>query len=67
MHNERTLDYEHPLQIARSLREQVDWDEVRARTAHTPSAAPFFTLVERLGIVSHVAEPQTTKPRIRVA
>jgi hypothetical protein len=65
--NERTLDYEQPLQIARSLREQVDWDEVRARTAHSPYAAPFFTLVERLGIVSHVAEPQTTKPRIRVA
>jgi hypothetical protein len=46
---------------------QVDWAEARAQTAHTPYAAPFFTLVERLGIVSHMAEPQTTKPRIRVA
>ena len=34
--NERALDYEHPLQIARSLREQVDWAEVRARTAQSP-------------------------------
>ena len=65
--NERALDYEHPLQIARSLREQVDWAEVRARTAQSPYAAPFFTLVERLEIVPHVAEPPTTKPRIRVA
>ena len=65
--NERALDYEHPLQIARSLREQVDWAEVRSRTAQSPYAAPFFTLVERLEIVPHVAEPPTTKPRIRVA
>ena len=43
------------------------WNEVRARTADSPYAAPFFTLVERLGIVPHAAEPQATKPRIRVA
>jgi hypothetical protein len=65
--NERSLDYEHALQIARSLREQIDWQEVRARTADSPYAEPFFTLVERLGIVPHVAEPPTSKPRIRVA
>jgi hypothetical protein len=65
--NERSLDYEHALQIARSLREQIDWEEVRARTADSPYAAPFFVLLERLGIVTHVAEPQAAKPRIRVA
>jgi hypothetical protein len=65
--NERSLDYEHVVQIARSLREQIDWEEVRARTAESPYAAPFFVLVERLGIVTHVAEPQATKPRIRLA
>jgi Nucleotidyl transferase of unknown function (DUF2204) len=65
--NERSLDYEHVLQIARSLREQIDWDEVRARTAESPYAAPFFTLVERLGICPRLAAPETSKPRIRVA
>lgn len=65
--NERSLDYEHVVQIARSLREQIDWAEVRARTASSPYAAPFFVLLERLGIVPHVAEPEATKPRIRVA
>jgi hypothetical protein len=65
--NERSLDYEHVLQIARSLREQIDWDEVRARTADSPYAAPFFTLIEGLGIAPHRAAPETSRPRIRVA
>src|SRR5215218_901954 len=65
--NERSLDYEHAVQIARSLREQIDWEQVRSRTVDWPYAAPFFVLLERLDIVSHVAEPQASKPRIRVA
>jgi len=39
------------LELARSLREQIDWDAVRARTAESPFAKAFFTLVEELGIV----------------
>jgi len=65
--NERSLDYEHVVQIARSLREQIDWDAVRDRTADSPYAAPFFTLVERLGIAPRLATRETSKPRIRVA
>jgi len=65
--NERSLDYEHAVQIARSLREQINWDEVRARTADSPYAAPFFVLLERLGIVTRVAEPTASTARIRVA
>jgi hypothetical protein len=38
------------LELARALREQVDWDEVR--TGSSPFARAFFTLVEELGIVS---------------
>ena len=49
--DEQTLDYRSLLQIARPVREQVDWDEVRARTADSPYAAAFFTLVEELGII----------------
>ena len=48
--DEHKLDYETPVQIARSLREQVDWDELRARTADSPFAKAFFVLVEELGI-----------------
>jgi predicted nucleotidyltransferase len=51
--DEHHLEYESLLQIARPLREQIDWDDVRARTEGSPYARAFFTLVEGLGI----AEP----------
>jgi predicted nucleotidyltransferase len=49
--DEQALDYKSLLQMARPIREQVDWDDVRARTAESPYAAAFFTLVEGLGVV----------------
>jgi Uncharacterised nucleotidyltransferase len=48
--SEQSLDYRPVLEISRSLREQIDWDRVRLRTAESPYADAFFTLVERLGI-----------------
>ena len=45
------LDYGGSLAIARSLREEIDWNAVRERTAESPYAAAFFTLVEDLGVV----------------
>jgi predicted nucleotidyltransferase len=55
---EHHLRYETLLAISRALREQVDWDHVRRRTADSPFARAFFTLVEGLGIVEppHEAE-----------
>jgi hypothetical protein len=50
--DEHELDYERPLEFARSLREQIDWDAVRQRTRESPYAKAFFTMVEELGIVS---------------
>lgn len=49
--DEQALDYKGLLQLARPIREQVDWDDVRGRTADSPYAAAFFTLVEGLGVV----------------
>ena len=49
--DETHLDFAGALDIARSLREQIDWDEVRRRTAHSPYAKAFFTLVEELEVV----------------
>jgi hypothetical protein len=49
--DEHDLDYERPLEFARSLREQIDWDAVRQRTRDSPYAKAFFTMVEELGIV----------------
>jgi hypothetical protein len=39
------------LELARALREQIDWQTVRQRTEASPFAKAFFTLVEALGIV----------------
>jgi predicted nucleotidyltransferase len=49
--DEQTLDYKGLVQMARPVREQVDWDAVRERTESSPYAAAFFALVEGLGIV----------------
>ena len=49
--NEQEPDLASVLEIARSLREQIDWDFVRARTVDSAFAQAFFTLVEELGIV----------------
>jgi len=49
---EHTIDFRSCLEIARALREQIDWDDVRRRTDHTPYAHAFFTLLEGLNIAS---------------
>ena len=49
--NETHLDFGGSLEIARAIREQVEWDEVRERTRESPYAKAFFALVEELGIV----------------
>jgi Uncharacterised nucleotidyltransferase len=48
---EQEPDYRSVLEIARTLREQIRWDEVRDRTQHSPFAKAFFTLVEELEIL----------------
>ena len=45
---EHEVDYEYP-EIARALREQIDWDEVWRRTSHSPYARTLFYLAEELG------------------
>lgn len=48
---EQDPDYSSVLELARSLREQVDWAEVRERTKESPFAAAYFTLLDELEIV----------------
>lgn len=50
--DEMVLDYKPILEIARALREQIDWPHVRERTSESPFAKAFFTLIEELGIVT---------------
>jgi predicted nucleotidyltransferase len=57
---EHSLRYEGLLAIARALREQIDWDDVRARSDHSPFARAFMVLIEGLGIVEP-APPATRR------
>jgi predicted nucleotidyltransferase len=63
---EHSLRYEGLLQIARALREQIDWDAVRVRTESSPFARAFFVLLEGLDIVPAAAERPPSEPRVRV-
>jgi hypothetical protein len=48
--DEHCLDYGALVAIARSLREQINWPDLRARVATSAYAKAFFTLVEELGV-----------------
>jgi predicted nucleotidyltransferase len=50
--SEQNPDLSSVLELARSLREQVNWDEVRERTKESAFAKAYFTLLEELEIVS---------------
>jgi hypothetical protein len=53
--NEQNLDYSSVLEIARAVREQIDWDEVRRRCESSPYATAFLVLVEELGVAPAAA------------
>lgn len=63
--DEHALDLAGPLAIARALREQVDWRAVRDRTARSPYARAFVTLLEVLEIIS-ATPARSHQPRVRV-
>jgi predicted nucleotidyltransferase len=68
--NEHALRFDGPLRMARALREQVDWDDVRSRTASSPFARAYFVLLDGLGIVPAGARAEAPHPpretRVRV-
>ena len=48
---EHEVDYDGVLEVARSLREQIDWVDVRERTSDSPYARAFFFLAQELEIL----------------
>lgn len=48
--DEHSADYRDLILITRSLREQIDWAQLRDRTAESPFARAFFTLADGLEI-----------------
>jgi|SRR5579884_2081293 len=64
--DEHCLNYGSLIGIARALREQIDWAQLRSRTAGSPYAKAFFTLVEELGIAAPPGGPVPGSRRVRV-
>jgi|SRR5215211_3371202 len=48
--SEQNLEFSSVLEIARAVREQLDWDEIRRRSEGSPYAKAFLVLVEELGV-----------------
>ena len=48
---EHSINYRSCLEIARALREQIDFGDVRKRTESSPFGRAFFVIAEGLGIV----------------
>ena len=46
-------DFARGLPLARSLREQIDWERVRKETQHSPYAEAFLVLLDRLDVVPY--------------
>jgi hypothetical protein len=61
--DEHAIRYESLLQIARALREQIDWSAVRARTSSSPFSKPFFVLLEELEIIGRTPVHDTGPAR----
>ena len=49
--NQQHCDYSKALPMARSLREQIDWDRVRVQTRQSPYAHAFLFLLELLNVL----------------
>jgi hypothetical protein len=64
--DEHELDFSGGLAIARALREQIDWRDVRERTAPSPYARGFLGLLEALDIVAPAPVARVGEPRVRV-
>jgi predicted nucleotidyltransferase len=48
---DHNLDYAPLVQVGRSLRETIDWSELKRRTCESPYARAYFTLLEGLCVI----------------
>jgi hypothetical protein len=49
--DEHSADFSSLIGLARAVREQVDWEDVRRRTAESPFARGFFVILEGLDVL----------------
>jgi hypothetical protein len=54
--DEHRLDYSSILQMARALRERIDWQALAERTSESPYARAFFALAQELEVAPRARE-----------
>lgn len=59
-YSQHRCDFATGLPVARSLREQIDWERVRHETAQSPYAEAFLVLLDRLDVVPLPGDAQIT-------
>jgi hypothetical protein len=67
--DEHSADYSQLILMTRTLRERIDWHDLRRRTSASPFAKAFFTLAEELDIAPRAgaaAASEGTPARARV-
>jgi hypothetical protein len=68
--NDHYIDYAGLLKLVRTVREQVDWDQVRGRTGGSPYARAFFALLDELDVVparrAAAVHEDAGRPAVRV-
>ena len=64
---EHYIDFVSLLPIARALREQADWERVRACTSQSAIAVGFFAMAEALGIVAPAGAERQQRIRVSTA
>jgi len=67
--DEHSADFSQLLLMTRTLREQIDWDALRARTRESAFAKAFFTLAEELSIAppaGDAVDVPAARARVRV-
>src|SRR4051812_46741428 len=59
-YSQHYCDFATGLPVARSLREQIDWERVRRETVKSPYAEAFLVLLDRLDVVAQPADARLT-------
>jgi hypothetical protein len=61
-YSQHYCDFATGLPVARSLREQIDWERVKKETEQSPYAEAFLVLLDRLDVAPQVGAPQVVAP-----
>ena len=63
---EHEANYDDVLEIARTCREQIEWETLRTHVGDSPYAKAFFTLAEELEIAPRVRQSASGRSRVTV-